>query len=25
VEVRGQGVDAVVVRRPFYKNPALKA
>jgi aminomethyltransferase len=25
VEVRGKPVDAVVVPRPFYKNPALKA
>jgi glycine cleavage system T protein (aminomethyltransferase) len=25
VEVRGKPVEAVVVRRPFYKNPALKA
>ena len=24
VEIRGKGVDAVVVPRPFYKNPALR-
>jgi len=25
VEVRGKPVDAVVVKRPFYKNPAVRA
>jgi len=25
VEVRGRPVDAVVVKRPFYRNPALRA
>jgi aminomethyltransferase len=25
VEVRGKPIEAVVVRRPFYKNPALRA